>query len=72
MDRLASVLLAFPPQGDETTASSNEQYDRAIKAHLTALAKLGKEQQLVAAHAHTLLQVRLRTERLYGLDAIVR
>jgi hypothetical protein len=64
MDKCASVLLSFPPAGDEAAISSNEQYDRAVKAHLTRLNKFFKHQAgLLTAHASALLQVRFRSCR---------
>jgi hypothetical protein len=57
MDACASVLLGFPPEDGEAPLS-NEEYDRAARAHVARLGTLFKEQaKLLAAHAYALLQV---------------
>lgn len=55
MDQCASVLLAFPPDQE---LADDEQYDKAVKAHVQRLGRLLKEQAAVlSANAGLLLDV---------------
>lgn len=55
MDECASVLLGFPPDQD---LADDEQYDKAVKAHIQRVGRLLKEQPaLVSANADQLLDV---------------
>lgn len=57
MDECASVLLGFPPDKE---LADDEQYDKAVKAHVQRVSRLMKDQAvLVSANAGELLEVSL-------------